>query len=532
MLNVVEVGSSVAGAWAARLLADQGADVVKLEPPGGDPLRHEPPFTKGDNPQSGLFIATNLGKRSATADLKTPDGLKQLQNLLVWADVLVISLNHAEASELGLDAASIRISDPRLVVLAVSPFGHVGPYADFAACELTYAHAGGWASICPMTHPEEMDLPPLKMHGHHCSMMAGTAAAVSALGVAFDTRRSGVGDFIDFSVQAYVSSVLEFGTHAYTYGGWVVKRTHPRSVAPWKIFDTSDGAVFLMIMEPDQWTRLVDFMGQPEWTEIEFMAEMASRGENRDVVHALTQEFISEWKTMDLYHASQEYRICFAPVMRFQDLEGDAQLTDREFFQTISQPGSGDIKVISPAVLQADGRAAYRRPAPAAGEHTADLETLSPPEHAGGSGDAMRPLEGLRVGDMTWVWAGTFGGMNLAHLGADVVRIESSVRPDLYRRGGGAPEGIEPSLNTAGMFNQWNQGKRSLALDLRQDGAIDIVKALVAQADILIQNFATGVLVRLGLGYEVLREINPRIVLANISGYGQRGPYKNYMAYW
>tara|TARA_Y100001934_G_scaffold255948_1_gene323493 strand:+ start:664 stop:3030 length:2367 start_codon:yes stop_codon:yes gene_type:complete len=531
MLNVVEVGSSVAGAWAARLLADQGADVMKLEPPGGDPLRREVPLSSdGDDAQSGLFIATNLGKRSATADLGSSAGRATLATLLDWADVLVMSLRANEARALELDAARIRVSHPSLVVLAVTPFGHVGPYADFAATELTHAHAGGWASICPMTH-EDPELPPLKMHGHHCSMMAGTAAAVAALGVAFDRRRSGVGDFIDFSVQAYVSSVLEFGTHAYTYSDWVVKRTHPRSVAPWKIFETQDGEIFLMIMEPDQWQRLVTFMDTPDWTELDFMAEMGSRGENRDIVHALTQEFIGKWKTMDLYHASQEHRICFAPVMRFADLDADAHLNKREFFRTIDQPGLGPIKIIAPAVLKAEGRAPYSGPAPAAGEHSDEVANLGAGTVPDAASPPRRPLEGLRVIDMTWVWAGTFGGMNLAHLGADVIRIESSVRPDLYRRGGGAPEGVEPSLNTAGMFNQWNQGKRSVAVDLRHAEGIEIVKSLVAGADVLIQNFATGVLARLGLGYEVLREINPRIVLANISGYGQRGPYKDYMAY-
>jgi len=132
---------------------------------------------------------------------------------------------------------------------------------------------------------------------------------------------------------------------------------------------------------------------------------------------------------------------------------------------------------------------------------------------------------------MTWVWAGPFGSMNLAHLGADVIRIESTVRPDLYRRGESAPEGIEPSLNTAGMFNQWNQGKRSVSVDLGTQPGIELVKALVAEADVVTQNFATGVMGRYGLGFDVLREINPRIILANISGYGQTGPWKHYIAY-
>ena len=121
--------------------------------------------------------------------------------------------------------------------------------------------------------------------------------------------------------------------------------------------------------------------------------------------------------------------------------------------------------------------------------------------------------------------------MNLAHLGADVIRVESSVRPDLYRRGPSAPEGIEPSLNTNGMFNQWNQGKRSVAVDLRHPRGIEIVKALVAEVDVVFQNFATGVLERLGLGYDVLKAVNPRVILASVSGYGQTGPYRAYMGY-
>ena len=530
MLNVLELGGSVAAAYAARLLGDQGADVIKLEPPGGDPLRRSG-LTDG---LDGVFIATNINKRSATVDLASADGKSRLAGLLSWADVVVHSMSAAQAAELDLDQETVAGTHPRLVVLAVTPFGQVGPYSDLAATELTYAHGGGWASICPMTHAEP-DYPPLKMHGQHCSMMAGVAAAATALALAFDARRTGLGDYIDFSIQAYVGSVLEFGIHAFTYHDALIKRTLPRSVAPWRIFETQDGAIFLMIMEPDQWLRLVEFMGRPDWAEMEIFNDMQSRGENRDLVHSLIGEFISQWKTMDLYHASQEHRICFAPVMTFEQLANDRHLAHRDFFTTIEQPGHGSLKLMSSAVLTGDGRLPYRKPAPGPGEHTDDLTALTPnesstrPKTARSAGEG--PLHGIRVLDMTWVWAGPFGSMNLAHLGADVIRIESSTRPDLYRRGGAAPEGIEPSLNTAGMFNQWNQGKRSVAVDLRADEGIALVKSLVAEADVVIQNFATGVMARLGLSYDLLREINPRIILASISGYGQTGPYKSYMAY-
>ena len=169
------------------------------------------------------------------------------------------------------------------------------------------------------------------------------------------------------------------------------------------------------------------------------------------------------------------------------------------------------------------------------------LADAEPPSDARGNAEGSdaakseprRPLEGVRVVDLSWVWAGPFAAMHLAHLGAEVIRCESSVRPDLYRRGGisNPPDGMEPSLNRAGMFNQWNQGKKSVSVDLSDPRAIEIVKGFVAESDVVVQNFGTGVMDRLGLGYEELKRINPRIILASISGYGQVGPYCEYLAY-
>ena len=527
-LRVLEIGTGIASAYAARLLADQGADVVKVEPPGGDPARRLGPFADAvDEERSGLFLAVNLNKRGICLDLGTDDDKDRLARLIGWADVVVHSLRRDEAEALGLDPASIHATRPDLIVLAMTPFGLTGPYADFAASELTLSHGGGWAGMCPMAHPEP-SYPPLKMHGHHCSMMAGIAGAMSVFAVVRDRMRCGVGEYIDFSVLAYVASVLEFGIHVYTYHGFVIKRTVPRSLIPWRIFDTKDGAIFLACIEQDQWERLVEFMGNPEWATLEVFATPAGRNQNQDVIHTFLEEFIGGWNTFDLYHAAQQQRICFAPVMTFENLASDRHLAHRRFFTTL--PGD-DARYVAPALLIDDERPQYRRPAPRLGEHNAELQGAMPVPAARATSSPARPLEGVRVLDLTWVWAGPFGSMNLAHLGADVIRVESSVRPDLYRRGPAAPEGIEPSLNTNGMFNQWNQGKRSVGVDLRDPRGIEIVKALVAEVDVVFQNFATGVLERLGLGYNVLKAINPRVILASVSGYGQTGPYREYMGY-
>ena len=514
-------------------LQTTASEVVKVEPPGGDPMRLRGPFPgdQVDPEKGGLFLALNLNKRSVILDFDSASGRQALGRLVAWAHIVLHSFTPSEAQAYGLGRESIGQAHPSLVVVSVTPFGMVGPCSEYVGTELTMTNAGGWASLCPMTH-REPEYPPLKIHGHHCHLMAGVAVAAATLAVVRDVRRCGVGDYVDFSIQEYVASVLEFGIPVVSYHDAVATRVSPRSLIPWRIFEAKDGPIFLVCVEQDQWERLVEFMGKPEWTQLPMFMDQPGRQENQDLVHSFLEEYIAGWEVMDLYHQAQQHRICFAPVMTFRQIAESEHLRSRGFFTTVDSPATGPLEFFSPAALMGGSRAPIRNPAPRPGENSGDVFDDTPTTvMATGHGNPDLPLAGVRVVDMTWVWAGTFGAMNLAHLGADVIRIESSIRPDLYRRGGVAPEGITASLNTAGMFNQWNQGKRSVAIDLRSDEGIDLVKEFVAQADVLIQNFATGVMDRLGLGWETLREINPRLVMANISGYGQTGPYREYMGY-
>ena len=530
--RVLELGSGFSAAYAGKLLGDHGADVVKVEPPEGDTTRRRGPFpgNRNDPEQSGAFLALNLNKRGVCLDLDTESGRSELRKLIHWADILVHNYSRLPARALGLDPVTLKAERPALVTLSITPFGNTGPYRDFVAEDITVANAGGWANLCPRTHTDP-SLPPLKVFGNQAAMMAGIAGATAALATFRDARRSGVGDYIDLSAQAYIASGLEGAIPGYAYQG-VIRRRY--ELNPWGTFDAHDGPILMLCMEESQWERIVEFMGHPEWTELEMFANQRTRHQNYDAIIHFYQEFISSWNAFELFHAGQARRICLAPVMNFKQVASDRHLRARDGFVTVDHPETGPVEYLAPAVLTTSGRAEIRCPAPRLGEHNAEvLSNARPASHSAPESEARLPLDGVRVVDLSWVWAGPFAAMHLAHLGAEVIRCESSTRPDLYRRGGmsNPPDDMEPSLNRAGMFNQWNQGKKSVAVDLSDPRGIEIVKGFVAESDVVVQNFGTGVMARLGLGYEELKRINPRIILASISGYGQVGPYREYLAY-
>jgi len=498
-----------------------------------------------DPERSGLFLPLNLNKRGVVLERIHADE-PALAALLRWADVLIHDMRASTSLERGLDADSLAARYPRLITLSITPFGSTGPYSEYNAEELTVTNAGGWASVCPSTHTDQ-SLPPLKVFGHQCALMSGIAGALTVEAIAFERATSSLGEFIDLAQQDYVASVMEAGIPVYSYRGDVTQRHGVRSLIPWRTFQSKDAPIFLVCIEQDQWERLVEFMGNPEWAQLEIFADQASRAENQDMVHSMVQEFVGEWEADALYHAAQERRICVAPVLTTGQMATSTHLRERKFFSSLTQPGLGTVEYLASAILKTNGRLTLRTPAPRLGEHTQSVlnseelkgttrDDNAPKRKVTARPEATKPLAGIRVIDLTWVWAGTFCSMQLAHLGAEVIRLESALRPDLYRRLPVFPTDLnlqegEEGLNRSGMFNQWNQGKRSVAVNLATPSGIELVKAFVAEADVVVQNFGTGVLERLGLGYAQLRAVNPAVILASISGYGQSGPLKNYMGY-
>ncbi len=549
-VRVLELGEMVSAPYATKLLADLGADVIKVEPPAGDRARSrgpwDPRLANADRRDaSGLYLALNTGKRNTVID-GDDAGRRALEALVAEADIIITNLGSQRLAELGFDAERLLADRPEVVICSITPFGLTGPYADYRAEELTVAHGGGWAYQCPGATDED-HLPPLKVFGHQTDFHAGVAGAMVAL-AAFDrAEQTGVGDHIDFSSMAHTAGMLEAAVIAASYMGENPSRLGSRLLNPWKILPCApdgpgrpDGLIFLVTVEQDQWERLVELMGSPEWADTGLFDTTELRLENEDLLIVYLEEWTRRHTVADLWHRGQQARICFAPVLTMADLECQEHLTDRRFFVEVDHPVAGTVKHLGPPFRSTPSLWGPLRPAPLLdhgghGEGTGPRFGAGRPRPVGGNDGerpkTRRPLEGVRVLDFSWVWAGPYCTMHLAFLGAEVIKIETPIRPDLGRRLALHPPDVEATLNTSSYFNQWGQGKLSCRLDLTDPEGIEAVEQLVERSDVVVENFATGVMENLGLGYERLRVIKPDLIMASISGYGSTGPLQNYMGY-
>ena len=527
-LRVLELGELVSAAFATKMMGDLGADVVKVEPPGGDRARRRGPFPKDVDParpdpeRSGLYLGLNTNKRGIVLDLHDEAGRARLDELVAGTDILVHNHAPAEMEAFGLDYERLRAIRPELVMCSITPFGLTGPYRDYRAEEITVQHGGGWGWLSPGAtgFPE---LPPLKAFGHQADFQTGIAANAASLAAWHRAMRTGQGEHIDLSAMAYVATFIEVALIYWTYPGALATRHGARGLNPWGIYSCRDGLLWIGTPEEDQWQRLVELMGTPEWATLEIFDGFPNRFENADALRIFLQEWIGEWTVDELFREAQKRRICSAPVLTMAEFGEQEHLRSRDFFRRVEHPVAGDFEVLGPPYKLGDPWWEIRRPSPRLGEHDETLEAREPSPAKSEPRKAL-PLEGVRVLDLTWVWAGPFGAMHLAHLGAEVIKVESLGRTDLGRRLAVFAKDTGKGVNRSGYFNQWNQGKKSVQLSLQEPAAIEIVKALVAHCDVVIENFATGVMDRLGLGYETLRAIRPDVIMASISGYGETGP--------
>jgi crotonobetainyl-CoA:carnitine CoA-transferase CaiB-like acyl-CoA transferase len=370
-IKVVECGEGISAAFAAKMLADLGAEVIKVEPPGGDLTRRRGPFPedKADPEKSGIFIYLNANKRGVVADLTRPEGRELLAKLLADADVLIHNVPPPERAASGLDSAALTAAYPKLIVTSISMFGDTGPYANWNGYEMTAVNAGGWAYLSPGASPYP-DQPPLKCFGSQGDFQGGIHAAMVTMAAYFNRLKTGKGQAIDVSEQECIAAMLEMNLMHWTYAHRETSRLGSRLLGPWFIGDCADGKIFALAVEEEQWKRLVELMGNPEWASEDLFKDRISRGQNQDALKALMGEWLSQWKVQDLYRAAQKARVPFAPVNTMADLYASDHLAERDFFVPIEQPGVGTVRLPGMPSKYARTQWSIRRPAPRLGEHS------------------------------------------------------------------------------------------------------------------------------------------------------------------
>jgi crotonobetainyl-CoA:carnitine CoA-transferase CaiB-like acyl-CoA transferase len=373
-LRIVEIGDGVSAAYATKLLADLGADVVKIETPGrGDATRRRGPFP-GDVPhpeKSGLFLYLNANKRGITLDLTRPQGRDALARLARRADLLVHDVHPTEMAARGLDYERLSADHPALVMTSIAPFGLTGPHAAYRAPDVVAWSAGGIAAL--NGEPARPDLPPLKAFGDQSGFQAGLNAAVGSLGALFGRLATGRGEHVEVSTQECLAAILELTFEFWPYCGLVASRLGAKPIQPLCFMECRDGWIFICCVEEHQWRRFVEIMGNPEWAQMDIFADRIARGANFDALRIFLEEWCREQSVEELYQAAQRRRIPFAPVSTMGDLLASPHLAARGFFVTLDHPVAG--AVTGPGAPYRLSRTPWtlRSPAPCLGQHTAEV---------------------------------------------------------------------------------------------------------------------------------------------------------------
>ena len=553
-LRVVELGD-VPAAYAGRLLADLGADVIKVEPPGGAPERRLPPFAGGleDSERSLTFIHANTNKRSLVLDLSVSGDRDTFTKLLLSADVFIEATPLGRLEEWGFTDAWLEETCPALVTVSMTPFGRTGPYRHYKSSDAITNGAGGF-----LYSQGDDERGPCTAPSHSAYQVAGCVAATLAVAGVRHRRRSGVGQRLDVSLQEALTFTNSSSIARYTLENRMGRRpgakTYGGSVT--NIYRCKDGRyVHFTANLPHMWRELTQnwmtgtILSEPQWEDVNY------RDARSDEASAVVAEFISGFTADEFVAEAQGRHLSAAPLNTVgQFVEGE-QLAARHWLQEIEHPVIGRYRAPGFPMRLSGTPMRVRRPAPLLDQHrqevlaeleqgrepasvrpepfdqAQDRETVrperseaQPSEVEGRKSTATRPAEpadgmlsGLRMADLTQQFAGPLGTEFLGYYGVEVLKIESNT---VAARG-----------RLTAVHADMNRAKLGVTLNLRHDQGKELFRRLVERSQLVVENFSVGVMERLGFDYESLRKVNPGIIQVSMPGWGREGPLRSWVAW-
>ena len=502
--------------YGAKLLADLGADVVRPEPPDGDPLRARGPHVDGEVSTSSLWYAFFASNRTTVRlDLATPAGKAELATLVDRADVVLACDGAFGVQEAALgDALAGR---PELVVIDTSSFGPDGPWRDYLAPDLVAGALGGAVATTG-----DMDTPPLKTFGELNFVLSGTYTAIAALAAVNRVRTTGAGQRGHVPVHECIASCLEHVLMWYWYherlpnssGAALERRGSLHWSNAYVVMPAQGGTIMVTptpsfdnqlvwLIEKDAHEDLLD----PKYQEPENRRAFIQR------MMAVLRGWVAQREVEELFFEAQAHHAPYGWVLPVDKVAENPQLEARQWWtdyrvdgRDVRGPGTPYRLSATPWTLNPS-----REDSEPWGERRRE-----PPVSR--TAPQARPLEGLRILDFTHVLAGPFATRILGDLGADVVKVNSTARA--------GPNGPDSTY-----YIMWNRNKRGLALDMSRTESRDICRRLAEKADVVIDNFSVGVLDRWGVGYDDVQAANPKVIYVQMSGMGDGGPWSNFVTY-
>lgn len=549
IIDLTTSESWLCGKW----LADLGADVIKIEPPGGDPGRNQPPYANNDpNAENSLrWQFMNMGKRSLVLDLHSKQDRKIFLFLISQADALIESYPKGWLEERGLGAEVLQQINPGLVLTSISPFGRSGPYADYQSTDLILSALSGamYLSGDEDRAPVRVSVPQYDMHG------ASEGCVSTIIGI-HHSQKTGRGQCIDVSSQLASVRSLMNATQFY-HGEEKLVRRHGSELVigliRWpSIFKARNGHVCIMIAGGK--LGGISLQGFMDWAAEEFeipsliadidwltysFRKATLDPDQLDQVTALrdtlSRLFINHTKE-ELYHRAVEKRMLLAPVSTVEDICADVQLAAREYFVDIDQYDGSSVKYpgrwaqLSNTPLCTDQRA------PLIGEHNQEILSALTSELQHKTVVSDTPVntstkanifEGLKVWDMSWVGVGPLTSRYLADHGATVIRLDSLTSLDFLRA---VPpyKDKQSGPNRAMFYSDFNCSKLGLGLNMKKPEAQSIAYQLAMWADVVIESFTPGNMAKWGMDYETLKAGNPGLIMLSTCMQGQTGPRASY----
>jgi crotonobetainyl-CoA:carnitine CoA-transferase CaiB-like acyl-CoA transferase len=526
--RVVELAGSVATEYCGKLLADFGAEVIKVEAARtGSPTRAMAPILANGCDGSALFAYLNTNKQSAVLDNPSAPDAELLHQLIDTADAVIDD-----------GATSLAERHPGVVFCSITPFGRSAPGEYGNAKSINVFQASGWGYHTP-SHPDPAK-PPLQGAGRFMAdYEAGLEAALCVAAALFGRLHTGLGESIDVSQHAVLVSRADCILGRLITGEVPALGTRDDydQQGPASFFACADGFVYLYMTSRVHWLGVKKLMGQPDWLD-DFDDDWLEFSVTTEKVTAFRQGFAAWVRDLAKETAADEAQrlgVPLVPVNDAADLHHSRQYGDRAFFRDVSHPVLGNAAHPTVPYLLSASPAEIISAAPTLGQHTDAVRRLldlphpppavksaqlKPPKDPRGG-----PLEGVRVVELTKVWAGPYAGKLLAMLGAEVIKVETAALPEEMRAYGGT------DVNHAPFFLSINPEILSVDLDIKSAEGMAQLRELIARSDIVINNLRPGAMERQGLGYPQLSGIKPDIISVSIKMWGNDGPLGHQTGY-